>query len=54
MKQKCHLQIGVTQHKKCNHAFDHLRPQYHMSALPNEVYNFDLAQEAKKLSDIKL
>ena len=48
MKQKCHLHL-VTQHKD-----EHLRHQYLTSALSNKVYDFILAQGAKKLSTIKV
>ena len=35
---------------KCSHTIEHLRHQYHTSALSNEVHNVVLAQGAQKLS----
>ena len=44
MKQKCQLQIGVAQYENV------AMPLSSHSALSNEVYDFVLAQGARKLS----
>ena len=55
MKQKCHFQKGVTQHRNVAMPLssEHLRHQYHTLALSNKVYNFISTQGAQKLSAIK-